>query len=432
LPRWLPGDYNLASSGPYCLQAGGWFPCAFAEIWGCDGNPLQSWNVVASNSGNYQIQMAVIPPLSEETPAPAPLCLYDEDGAFQLQACDLTGNDEMSIEAPVPVLAATAGTSDVTLNWTALSARLRRPWRVGLEIHMGDNGRRACARDVFRERDQRRQKHDGDICRRRLVRVYRDDNRYVWPVDHELCGCHRRPVAFGCRGDARADGDTHGSGDPAVEAKSGSISGSATVYVDPPVTVATPASATPNPVIGTTVNMSVLGGYGGTAGAALLMYTWSAVGPAAVTYSANGANAAANTIATFTQAGSYTFTVTITGPFSSTTSSVIVTVNQTLTSIKVSPGPALTLGPTLLQIQQFSATAFDQFGIALATQPAFAWGLASGSVGSITDTGGLYRTGKVVGTATVKANNGAVTDTCYVTVGSAGPPSPPPLAKAVR
>jgi hypothetical protein len=110
------------------------------------------------------------------------------------------------------------------------------------------------------------------------------------------------------------------------------------------------------------------------------------------------------------------FTVTITGPYGSTTSSVTVTVNQTLTSITVSPGPTLTLGPPLPQSQQFTATGLDQFGNALGTQPAFAWGLASGSVGSITDAGGLYHSGTVAGSATVKAESGGVMGSTAVTV----------------
>ena len=52
------------------------------------------------------------------------------------------------------------------------------------------------------------------------------------------------------------------------------------------------------------------------------------------TFSVNDSNAAIDTTATFSQAGTYGFAVTITDPFGlSTTSTVNVTVNQTLTSI---------------------------------------------------------------------------------------------------
>ena len=51
-------------------------------------------------------------------------------------------------------------------------------------------------------------------------------------------------------------------------------------FVDEPPTVAQPAAANPNPVTGTTTNLSVLGADDG--GEANLTYTWSASGPAAV------------------------------------------------------------------------------------------------------------------------------------------------------
>src|SRR5207237_3069865 len=111
--------------------------------------------------------------------------------------------------------------------------------------------------------------------------------------------------------------------------------------VGPPPTEATPASATPNPVTGTTTNLSVLGADNG--GEANLTYTWATTGtpPAAVTFSANGTNAARNAVATFTKAGSYSFQVTIRNTSNLTiTSSVSVTVNQTLTSISVAPSSA--------------------------------------------------------------------------------------------
>jgi hypothetical protein len=90
------------------------------------------------------------------------------------------------------------------------------------------------------------------------------------------------------------------------------------------------------------------------------------------TYSVNGTNAAQNITATFYAAGSYTFQVTITDSGGLTaTSSVTVTVNQTLTSIAVTPGStSLADGGS----QQFTATAKDQFGKAMSTQPAAAEG----------------------------------------------------------
>ena len=74
-------------------------------------------------------------------------------------------------------------------------------------------------------------------------------------------------------------------------------------------TIATAAAASPNPVTGSTTALSVLGADDG--GEANLTYTWATTGtpPAAVTFSANGTNAAKTTTATFTKAGSYTLQV---------------------------------------------------------------------------------------------------------------------------
>ncbi len=80
-------------------------------------------------------------------------------------------------------------------------------------------------------------------------------------------------------------------------------------------------------------------------------------GAAAPIFSVNASNAAKSTVATFSMAGTYGLTVTITDPAGlSTTSSVSVTVNQTLTTVSLAGQP---LAPT----------AFDQFGNPLADQP---------------------------------------------------------------
>ena len=98
-----------------------------------------------------------------------------------------------------------------------------------------------------------------------------------------------------------------------VTATSGTVSGTtAGDRDDAAPTVATAAAAAPATVTGTTTALSVLGA--DDAGESNLTYTWATTGtpPAAVTFSANGSNAAKNTTATFTKAGSYTFQVTIT------------------------------------------------------------------------------------------------------------------------
>jgi autotransporter-associated beta strand protein len=73
------------------------------------------------------------------------------------------------------------------------------------------------------------------------------------------------------------------------------------------------ATATPNPRSGATSSLSVLGGY--NLGESNLTYTWSVIskpsGAADPTFSANGTNAAKNSVATFSAAGTYVLTATI-------------------------------------------------------------------------------------------------------------------------
>ena len=170
-----------------------------------------------------------------------------------------------------------------------------------------------------------------------------------------------------------------------------------TVIVQPP-TVAVAASASPNPVTGTTCNLSVLGA--DDAGESNLTYTWAATGtpPAAVNFSANGSNAAKNTTATFSEAGNYTFHVTITDAAGLTvTSGVNVTVNQTLTFDRGLPA---SINLHTGGVQQFTAVAQDQFGAALAAQPSFTWAATAGTISA----GGLLTApGSPVNNGTVMA-----------------------------
>src|SRR5207237_9449983 len=135
----------------------------------------------------------------------------------------------------------------------------------------------------------------------------------------------------------------------------------------------TPASASPGTVTGTTTSLSVLGADDG--GEPNLTYNWAVTsqpsGVMAPSFNINGTNAAKNATATFYAAGSYTFQVTSTDTSSLTvTTSASVTVNQTQTSIGVTP-PSVTLPNSATQ--QCTAAALDQFGAAMASQPAFTW-----------------------------------------------------------
>ena len=151
-----------------------------------------------------------------------------------------------------------------------------------------------------------------------------------------------------------------------------------------PPTVATPAAASAATVTGTTVNLSVLGADDG--GEPNLTYSWAVTsGPTGVTFNVNGTNAAQNTTATFTQAGSYTFTATITdqGGLSVTSTTGPVTVVQTPTALGLTPATATVAdGAT----QQFTATATDQFGMAIGNA-AVTWTFSG--LGSVSTTG-LY------------------------------------------
>ena len=177
------------------------------------------------------------------------------------------------------------------------------------------------------------------------------------------------------------------SGSAMVTASSGSVNGSASVTVtDAAPTVATAASASPGTVTGTTTALSVLGaGLRWRRQESNLTYTWAATsrpsGAPAPTYSSNGTNASKNTTATFSKAGAYTLQVTITDAGGlSTTSSVNVTVNQTSTSIAVTPGTA-NLGSH--GTQQFAAPPpMINSATAMGTQPGFPHGAtpAAGSV----------------------------------------------------
>ena len=183
---------------------------------------------------------------------------------------------------------------------------------------------------------------------------------------------------------------------------------------NPAPTATLAARASPSVVTGASTMLSALGA--DNAGQSNLIYTWSVTsvpsGASAPIIGDNGDNSAKVTVATFSQSGNYTFLVTITDPFGlKATTSISVTVDQTLTSVSVTPGNvSLASGAQ----KQFSATAYDQFGVAMVSQPAFTWSVASGggSVGS----SGLYTASATPGTATVSVSAGNATASANVSV----------------
>lgn len=179
-------------------------------------------------------------------------------------------------------------------------------------------------------------------------------------------------------------------------------------------TVRKAAYASPATVGGTSTVLHVVGADDG--GASHLSYVWTALNvpsgasPVIGTY---GNNEVRDVRATFDRAGDYVFQVTITDEAGLTaTSQVAVHVNQTVKSVHVTPDQtSVARGGQ----QQFSATAFDQFGDALVVQPTFAWRLSS--VFGLVDATGLYtaptsRTGMV----RVRAISHGIVGSALVTV----------------
>jgi PKD repeat protein len=186
------------------------------------------------------------------------------------------------------------------------------------------------------------------------------------------------------------------------------VNGSIQVVNSAP-TVATPAAASVADNC-KTAGLTVLGDDDG--GEVNLRYAWATAGtpPAAVSFLPNGSNDANNTTASFSKAGVYDFTVTITDAGGlSTTSSMRVTVDQMLTSILVSPATVVLQAS---QTQWFLATAKDQFGDALTSQPTFTWTATAGSISAA----GEYTAPDAVATATVTATAGIVQGSAAVQV----------------
>lgn len=178
--------------------------------------------------------------------------------------------------------------------------------------------------------------------------------------------------------------------------------------VNQPPTVASAAHVVSS--TNTAVSLAVLGADDG--GEANLKYTWAISGPAGVSFSVNASNAAKNTTATFSHAGSYTFTVTITDAAGlSTTSSVNVTVGQVLSTLAVTPASVtVKAGST----QAFAASGRDQFGDA--DSVSVSWSIDAGGVGTIAASGLYTAPTSGSGAATIRATSGSISATAAVTV----------------
>ncbi len=220
----------------------------------------------------------------------------------------------------------------------------------------------------------------------------------------------------------------HGTGNDQVKVSAGgqNAQANATVISTPTTPVITqPASANQNPVTGTGTQLQV---NATDPDGANPTYAWSVSSqPAGATPPAFNNATSNQTNVTFYQAGSYSFTVTVSDPSGLfTTSSVAVTVVQTLTSLSVTPGNVtLANGAT----QQFTATALDQFGTAIASPPAFTWQVNGGG-GTINSTGLYTAPASGTGNFQVKVSANGKNAQANVTVTTAPARLPNLIAKA--
>lgn len=147
---------------------------------------------------------------------------------------------------------------------------------------------------------------------------------------------------------------------------------------------------------------------GDDGGVAALTWTWSATGPADVVFSAQ----AANPTATFRAVGDYVLSVVVADAGGLTARrEVPLRVAARAAAIAVAPATAtIARGGSVA----FTASVRDQFGVALALQPAVAWTVDGG--GAIDDAGAFTAGGSAGGPWTVTAIGGAASGTAAVTV----------------
>ncbi len=206
-----------------------------------------------------------------------------------------------------------------------------------------------------------------------------------------------------------------GRGTPVANLVVADLVGTGGVSNNQPPTVAQSARVVSQ--TSTTATLSVLGTDDG--GESNLTYTWAVTGgPGSASFSANGTNASKNTTATFTAAGTYTLQVTVRDAGGLTaTSQTSVTFTQTLTSVAVTPGTATVAQGTG---KQFTATAFDQFGAAMTSQPGFSWTLSNPAQGTVDGTGLFTAAQTASGSVLVQATAGGVTGSATVTISTGG------------
>ncbi len=133
------------------------------------------------------------------------------------------------------------------------------------------------------------------------------------------------------------------------------------------------------------------------------------------TFSANDTNAAKNTTVTFYQSGAYTFTVRMADTYGGvTTSSVNVTVVDTITGLAILPNGALVLPSQTLQLTPIWSNQFGQPTSSSSNAPAVTWSISPTSGAGTISQQGLYTAPATSATATITATSGSSMATATV------------------
>jgi predicted AlkP superfamily pyrophosphatase or phosphodiesterase len=167
-----------------------------------------------------------------------------------------------------------------------------------------------------------------------------------------------------------------GGGPHTVTARVNDVSGTAQITINahgPSIAEQADAEAE---IYETTTPLSVLGA--DSNGEEHLLYIWSATGPSSVAFSDNNNNSAKNCVAAFTQAGQYSFEVTVQNEEGLTVTSMVnVVVKQTVSSLAILPtSAAVKVGLS----QQFSVTATDQFDQVMLPPDSIYWSVDDGGI----------------------------------------------------
>lgn len=213
-----------------------------------------------------------------------------------------------------------------------------------------------------------------------------------------------------CNGNGNTSGDRSSSTTLAVTVTAGSGQ-------NPPVITMAP-QASQSPVTSRLVNVTV--GANDDGMESNLSYTWSATGPAPVTFSPNGNNAAKASQAAFSKEGQYQFSVVVRDGTAKTavgpdggTPGFPLTVNQQYSLLRMTPVSAqVPVGGTL----QYTVTARDQFDAVLTAQPAITYTVPAGG-GTISDGGLLKAQNAMGGDFVVTANAAPITTSALFAVG---------------